>query len=151
MSVDVFRALRDLEHGHWPTAEQVAVHYDIPLTPLLRVQLEELRDATEALVLAMDGRKSQLTVASGVDDPFVCDLCGQLLPEGGRCNSGIHEGPDIPSNLFRGFAVRLSRSRFERVTPTPGPPTESPSWEPEFEPAIGPDGTRGVARSERRL
>lgn len=61
-------------------------------------------------------------------NPLVCDLCGQLLSEGSRCNSGIHEGPDIPPNLRRGYPVRLSRSRFEEVTPTPGRDDKAPSF-----------------------
>ena len=47
---------------------------------------------------------------------LVCDLCCLRLLEGQRCNSGIHEGPDIPPNLFRGYPIPLERSRFTRPT-----------------------------------
>lgn len=43
---------------------------------------------------------------------WCCDLCAQPLAKGGRCNSGVHQGPDDPPG--RGRAVPVERDEQRR-------------------------------------
>lgn len=110
------------ELGRWPTVEEFAARFGVQPTTELEIHLLGMERTMGILVRSIQRRRDpeqEEAPEEDPDDPLVCDLCGQLLPWGSRCNSGIHEGPDIPFNLYRGFPVRLSRSRFEKVTPTP--------------------------------
>lgn len=119
-------AVLHTELRRWPTVEEFAARYGVQPTAELEIHLLGMQRTMDILVRSIERRDDlgrpfigEEPPEQDPDDPFVCDLCGQLLEPTQRCNSGIHEGPDVPSNLFRGHPVRLSRSRFDRVTPTP--------------------------------
>jgi hypothetical protein len=101
-----------LDHGRRDTADDP---HDAQIEERLNKSLARLHKLLDALGRPM----YQPATHPEIDDPWVCEKCGQLLAgPAALCNSGIHVGPGDGEEA-QGEAVRLSESRFDEATILP--------------------------------